>query len=103
MTGCSQVQSSSSGDNSGTPFLRSSRSISVGRSGSIWKARSGLSAQPEPRRPPEANEFSPGQVELGRTLELAAAPPGDRDGIVEAIREEGFQGRHRGHTTEEED
>lgn len=61
-----------------------------------------MSAQPEPRRLPEANEFSPGQVELGRVLELVAAHTGDRDAIVEAIRAEWFSTSALGRATEAE-
>jgi site-specific DNA-methyltransferase (cytosine-N4-specific) len=38
------------------------------------------------RRIPPAAEFSPGQVDLAHVLRLAAAHPGDRQGLVEAIR-----------------
>lgn len=41
---------------------------------------------PEVRKLPEANEFSPGQVDLRRVLELVRANEGDRARIVEAIR-----------------
>jgi hypothetical protein len=37
-------------------------------------------------RLPEANEFSPGQVDLVTVLQLAASNAADRDGLVEAIR-----------------
>lgn len=39
---------------------------------------------------PEANEFSPGQIQLGRVLTLVAENKGDREAIVEAIRSEFF-------------
>src|SRR4051794_35586043 len=58
--------------------------------------------QPEPRRLPEANEFSPGQVELGRALELVAAHPGDREAMIEAIRAEWFTKSALGRATEAE-
>lgn len=38
-------------------------------------------------RLPEANEFSPGQIDLRGMLEAIAANKGDRDEIIEAIRE----------------
>jgi hypothetical protein len=40
---------------------------------------------------PEANEFSPGIVDLRRVLSIAEADPGDRAAQVEAIRVEYFQ------------
>jgi hypothetical protein len=43
------------------------------------------------KRLPEANEFSPGQVELRRVLELARRHSGSRDRLVEAIRAEYFE------------
>jgi hypothetical protein len=61
-----------------------------------------LSAQPEPRRLPEANEFSPGQVELGRVLDLAAKHAGNREAIIEAIRAEWFSEAAAGRATEAE-
>ncbi|HEX5608860.1 MAG TPA: restriction endonuclease [Solirubrobacterales bacterium] len=42
------------------------------------------------RRIPPAAEFSPGQIELGPLLKLAAAHPGDRTGLTEAIRSSFF-------------
>lgn len=39
---------------------------------------------------PEANEFSPGQIKLRELLAAVAAKKGDRDGIIELIREEFF-------------
>jgi hypothetical protein len=41
---------------------------------------------PPIRRIPPAAEFSPGQIDLGHVLGLAASHPGDRLGLVEAIR-----------------
>lgn len=50
-------------------------------------AEAALSKQPEtPKRLPEANEFSPGQIDLREVLDLAEEHAGDRDGLVEAIR-----------------
>ena len=39
-----------------------------------------------PKRLPEANEFSPGQVALREVLDLAAAHSGQRDALIEALR-----------------
>jgi Restriction endonuclease len=61
-----------------------------------------LNKLPDPKRIPEANEFSPGQVELKRVLELAAASKGDRDAIVEAIRAEYFSASASKRATEAE-
>src|SRR5579871_3574061 len=41
-------------------------------------------------RLPEANEFSPGQVDLRAVLQAAHDHPRDRDGLIEAIRAEFF-------------
>jgi len=46
--------------------------------------------QPEPKRLPEANEFSPGQIKLRTVLELAATHAGDRNALVESIRKAFF-------------
>jgi hypothetical protein len=52
-----------------------------------WPTPTGdLSTPPDQRRLPEANEFSPGQVELRQVLKFADANPGSREAIVEAIR-----------------
>jgi hypothetical protein len=52
----------------------------------------GPSASEDVRRKklPEANEFSPGQVELRRCLELVASHDGDRAGLIDSIRAEYF-------------
>jgi hypothetical protein len=49
-----------------------------------------LSTQPDQKRLPEANEFSPGQVELREVLEIADKNAGRREAIVEAIRAQYF-------------
>ena len=47
-------------------------------------------ADREAHRLPNANEFSPGQIDLRDVLKLAAGSPGDRPALVEAIRQTYF-------------
>jgi transcriptional regulator with XRE-family HTH domain len=50
-----------------------------------------LNTQPEStKRLPEANEFSPGQIKLRSVLDLATEHAGDRESLVEAIRQTFF-------------
>jgi hypothetical protein len=43
-----------------------------------------------PKKLPEANEFSPGQINVRKLLEIAHGATGDRDAIIEGVRVEFF-------------
>lgn len=62
-----------------------------------------MSKPPETtKKLPEANEFSPGQVKLRRVLGLAREHGGDRDALVEAIRQSFFASAAASRTDAEE-
>jgi hypothetical protein len=63
----------------------------VGSSDAVADAdRTAGTRTPAPKKLPEANEFSPGQVSVRKLLEIVQGATGDRDTIIEGVRAEFF-------------